>query len=96
MAGDKSVNPSAVRRDFDDKGQRYDRPDYRLSKEKKKMIFSFCDVCNIQLNSAAQAQLHYHGKSHLKRVKQLNNGKIPTNTSNLFASSSTGGTIIVV
>ncbi|XP_070587957.1 zinc finger protein 385B isoform X1 [Erythrolamprus reginae] len=92
MAGDKSMNPSAVRRDFEDKGQKYDRPDYRLSKEKKKMIFSFCDACNIQLNSAAQVQLHYHGKSHLKRVKQLNNGKIPTNSSNLFASSSTGST----
>ncbi|XP_063069317.1 zinc finger protein 385B isoform X2 [Engraulis encrasicolus] len=45
--------------------------------EKKKLIYSLCEVCNIQLNSAAQAQVHYNGKSHLKRVKQLNNGEMP-------------------
>ncbi|KAG7464067.1 hypothetical protein MATL_G00183430 [Megalops atlanticus] len=45
--------------------------------EKKKLLFSLCEVCNIQLNSAAQAQVHYNGKSHLKRVKQLNNGEVP-------------------
>uniref|UniRef100_A0A8D0GQC5 U1-type domain-containing protein n=1 Tax=Sphenodon punctatus TaxID=8508 RepID=A0A8D0GQC5_SPHPU len=85
------MNPSTFLRDFEEKGVRTDRPDYQLNKEKKK-IFSFCEVCNIQLNSAAQAQVHYNGKSHLKRVKQLNNGKLPTNTttSTLFASTSTG------
>ncbi|XP_061082513.1 zinc finger protein 385B-like [Conger conger] len=42
--------------------------------EKKMLPFSLCEVCNIQLNSAAQAQVHYNGKSHLRRVKQLSNG----------------------
>ncbi|XP_026529340.1 zinc finger protein 385D [Notechis scutatus] len=43
-------------------------------REKKHTSFTLCNVCNIQLNSAAQAQIHYHGKSHQKRLKQLNNG----------------------
>ncbi|NXI06596.1 Z385B protein, partial [Irena cyanogastra] len=82
----------AVLQVFEEKGLKNDRQDYQLSKEKKKILFSFCEVCNIQLNSAAQAQVHYNGKSHLKRVKQLNNGKLPTSTTpgTLFASSSTG------
>ncbi|XP_059418438.1 zinc finger protein 385B-like isoform X1 [Carassius carassius] len=52
--------------------------DMQLQQEKKKLLYSLCDVCNIQLHSAAQAQVHYNGKSHLKRVKQLNNGELPT------------------
>ncbi|KAJ8349586.1 hypothetical protein SKAU_G00247160 [Synaphobranchus kaupii] len=48
--------------------------------EKKMLPFSLCEVCNIQLNSAAQAQVHYNGKSHLKRVKQLSNGEVPMAT----------------
>ncbi|KAL2081290.1 hypothetical protein ACEWY4_023143 [Coilia grayii] len=51
--------------------------DMQLQQEKKKLLYSLCEVCNIQLNSAAQAQVHYNGKSHLKRVKQLNNGEVP-------------------
>ncbi|XP_075778181.1 zinc finger protein 385D isoform X4 [Pelodiscus sinensis] len=42
--------------------------------EKKHTNFTLCNVCNIQLNSAAQAQIHYNGKSHQKRLKQLCNG----------------------
>ncbi|XP_035860376.1 zinc finger protein 385B isoform X4 [Sander lucioperca] len=33
--------------------------------------YSLCEVCNLQLTSAAQAQLHYNGRSHLRRVRQL-------------------------
>ncbi|KAM9805174.1 zinc finger protein 385B [Neosynchiropus ocellatus] len=32
---------------------------------------SLCEVCNLQLTSAAQARLHYNGRSHLRRVRQL-------------------------
>ncbi|KAG5852578.1 hypothetical protein ANANG_G00063950 [Anguilla anguilla] len=53
------------------------RADLRVQLEKKRLLFSLCEVCNIQLNSAAQAQVHYNGRSHLKRVKQLNNGELP-------------------
>ncbi|XP_060154626.1 zinc finger protein 385D isoform X3 [Globicephala melas] len=45
-------------------------------KEKKHNNFTLCNVCNIQLNSAAQAQIHYNGKSHQKRLKQLSNGMV--------------------
>ncbi|XP_054978049.1 zinc finger protein 385B isoform X1 [Sorex araneus] len=62
---------------FEEKGIKSDRPEDQLSKEKKKILFSFCEVCNIQLNSAAQAQVHYNGKSHRKRVKQLSDGQPP-------------------
>ncbi|KAI5613457.1 zinc finger protein 385B isoform X4 [Silurus asotus] len=43
--------------------------------ERKKLLYSLCEVCNIQLNSAAQVQTHYNGKSHLRRVKQLNSSE---------------------
>lgn len=36
--------------------------------------YSLCEVCNLQLTSAAQAQLHYNGRSHLRRVRQLQAG----------------------
>lgn len=89
---DGIMNPSAFLRGLEEKGLRSDRPACQLSKEKKKILFSFCEVCNIQLNSATQAQVHYNGKSHLKRVKQLNNGKLPSNTSTgtLIGSTTTG------
>ncbi|NWS31015.1 Z385B protein, partial [Polioptila caerulea] len=82
------MNQPAVLQVFEEKGLRNDRQDHQLSKEKKKILFSFCEVCNIQLNSAAQAQVHYNGKSHLKRVKQLNNGKLPTSLSGVFCTLS--------
>ncbi|NXP81035.1 Z385C protein, partial [Ramphastos sulfuratus] len=53
------------------------QPEQRLKREKKQQSFTLCEVCNIQLNSAAQAQVHYNGKSHQKRLKQLNKGKLP-------------------
>lgn len=68
---------AAFLRGFEEKGLKNDRPGDQSSKEKKKILFSFCDVCNIQLNSAAQAQVHYDGKSHRKRVKQLSDGQPP-------------------
>ncbi|XP_068585329.1 zinc finger matrin-type protein 3-like [Cebidichthys violaceus] len=30
-----------------------------------------CRVCNIQLNSNAQAQIHYRGKTHQRRLRRL-------------------------
>ncbi|XP_077175678.1 zinc finger protein 385B isoform X2 [Paroedura picta] len=90
---DGIMNPPAFLQPFEAKGLRSDRPSYQLSQEKKE-VFSFCEVCNIQLNSAAQAQVHYDGKSHLKRVKQLNNGKLPASTAagSLLPNTSAGST----
>lgn len=53
---------------------------HRPKRERKQRSYTLCEVCNIQLNSAAQAQIHYNGKSHQKRLKQISNGKVPTNT----------------
>ncbi|KFO27998.1 Zinc finger protein 385B [Fukomys damarensis] len=72
---DGSMNMETFLRGFEEKGIKNERPEDQLSKEKKKILFSFCEVCNIQLNSAAQAQVHYNGKSHRKRVKQLSDGQ---------------------
>uniref|UniRef100_A0A8C8DRY3 C2H2-type domain-containing protein n=1 Tax=Oryzias sinensis TaxID=183150 RepID=A0A8C8DRY3_9TELE len=32
---------------------------------------TICQVCNIQLNSNAQAQIHYRGKTHQRRLRRL-------------------------
>ncbi|KAM9426275.1 zinc finger protein 385B-like [Pholidichthys leucotaenia] len=32
---------------------------------------TLCQVCNIQLNSSAQAQIHYRGKTHQRRLRRL-------------------------
>lgn len=53
---------------------------HRPKRERKQRSYTLCEVCNIQLNSAAQAQIHYNGKSHQKRLKQISNGKMPNNT----------------
>lgn len=53
---------------------------HRAKRERKQRSYTLCEVCNIQLNSAAQAQIHYSGKSHQKRLKQISNGKAPSNT----------------
>ena len=50
---------------------------HRAKRERKTRSYTLCDVCNIQLNSPAQAQIHYSGKSHQKRLKQISNGKVP-------------------
>ncbi|XP_070770903.1 zinc finger protein 385B [Enoplosus armatus] len=39
------------------------------------VAYSLCEVCNLQLTSAAQAQVHYNGRSHLRRVRQLQAGE---------------------
>ncbi|XP_051040360.1 zinc finger protein 385B isoform X3 [Phodopus roborovskii] len=77
LCEDGIMNMATFLRGFEEKGLKSDRPGDQFNKEKKKILFSFCDVCNIQLNSAAQAQVHYDGKSHRKRVKQLSDGQPP-------------------
>lgn len=32
---------------------------------------TLCHVCNIQLNSRAQAQIHYRGKTHQRKLRRL-------------------------
>ncbi|XP_024836648.1 zinc finger protein 385C isoform X2 [Bos indicus] len=40
-------------------------------RERKRPSYTLCDVCNIQLNSAAQAQVHCGGRAHQRRLRQL-------------------------
>ncbi|XP_032313086.1 zinc finger protein 385C isoform X3 [Camelus ferus] len=46
-------------------------------RERKRPSYTLCDVCNIQLNSAAQAQVHCGGRAHQRRLRQLSVGKTP-------------------
>ncbi|XP_043091696.1 zinc finger protein 385D isoform X2 [Puntigrus tetrazona] len=50
----------------------------RPKRERKHRSYTLCEVCNIQLNSAAQAQIHYNGKTHQKRLKHINNSSAGT------------------
>ncbi|XP_019391483.1 PREDICTED: zinc finger protein 385B-like [Crocodylus porosus] len=60
-----------------------DDSEEKKEREKKHTNFTLCNVCNIQLNSAAQAQIHYNGKSHQKRLKQLSNGNLKNDNGKL-------------
>ena len=46
-------------------------------RERKRPSYTLCDVCNIQLNSAAQAQVHCGGRAHQRRLRQLSLEKTP-------------------
>ncbi|XP_062968546.1 zinc finger protein 385C-like isoform X3 [Cynocephalus volans] len=46
-------------------------------RERTRPSYTLCDVCNIQLNSAAQAQVHCGGQAHQRRLRQLSLGKTP-------------------
>ncbi|KPP58511.1 hypothetical protein Z043_123656 [Scleropages formosus] len=50
-------------------------PERTSRREKKHNKYMLCEVCNVQLNSLAQAQIHYNGKSHQKKLKQMSSGK---------------------
>ncbi|XP_060059481.1 zinc finger protein 385C isoform X2 [Erinaceus europaeus] len=50
----------------------------KSKRERKQPSYTLCDVCNIQLNSAAQAQVHCGGRAHQRRLRQLSLGKTPT------------------
>lgn len=74
-----SIGDEGVRPDEQSPGGDLHSTLCRPKRERKQRSYTLCDVCNIQLNSAAQAQIHYNGKSHQKRLKQVSNGKIPNN-----------------
>ncbi|XP_054643221.1 zinc finger protein 385B isoform X2 [Dunckerocampus dactyliophorus] len=55
--------------------QRMDAPAVSISVSAASSTYSLCTVCNLQLTSAAQAQLHYNARSHLRRVRQMKVGQ---------------------
>lgn len=46
---------------------------HRAKRERRQGIVSatMCQLCNIQLNSGAQAQIHYKGKTHQRSLRRL-------------------------
>lgn len=46
-----------------------------VKRRRKQRTLTLCAVCNIQLNSSAQAQIHYNGKTHQRRLRQASRAK---------------------
>ncbi|KAF4799317.1 zinc finger protein [Turdus rufiventris] len=97
---DLPVDNQSYNSDFtslpDQEGEKELAPDgteEKKEREKKHTNFTLCNVCNIQLNSAAQAQIHYNGKSHQKRLKQLSNGNLKSDNGLSNAGCSLGTNI---
>uniref|UniRef100_A0A3B4FY45 Zinc finger protein 385C n=1 Tax=Pundamilia nyererei TaxID=303518 RepID=A0A3B4FY45_9CICH len=57
-----SIGDEGVRPDEQSPGGALHSTLCRPKRERKQRSYTLCDVCNIQLNSAAQAQIHYNGK----------------------------------
>ncbi|XP_031698970.1 zinc finger protein 385C-like isoform X2 [Anarrhichthys ocellatus] len=57
----------------DDEEERKVAAVHRAKRERRQGSSSatMCRVCNIQLNSNAQAQIHYRGKTHQRRLRRL-------------------------
>ncbi|XP_043958463.1 zinc finger protein 385A-like isoform X4 [Gambusia affinis] len=49
------------------------RVGFKVKRERRQGSSSatMCQVCNIRLNSSAQAQIHYRGKTHQRRLRRL-------------------------
>ncbi|KAM7068272.1 zinc finger protein 385C isoform 5-T5 [Molossus nigricans] len=56
-------------------------------RERKRPSYTLCDVCNVQLNSAAQAQVHCEGRAHQRRLRQLSLGKAPAGPAGTASSA---------
>ncbi|XP_030077653.1 zinc finger protein 385D isoform X2 [Microcaecilia unicolor] len=61
--------------------------DQNAKNDKIHQSFTLCEVCNIQLNSTAQAEIHYKGKSHQKCLKRLYQGKLPVKLGTVGSNS---------
>ncbi|XP_074476209.1 zinc finger protein 385B-like isoform X4 [Sebastes fasciatus] len=57
----------------EDEAERMVKAVHRAKRERRQGSSSatMCQVCNIQLNSSAQAQIHYRGKTHQRRLRRL-------------------------
>ncbi|XP_070962981.1 zinc finger protein 385C-like [Oncorhynchus clarkii lewisi] len=66
--------PKAEEEEEDEEEERA-APGRRPKRERRQSSVTLCEVCNIQLNSLAQAQIHYNGKTHQRRLRQFNLAK---------------------
>lgn len=57
----------------EDEGVRRVRVGFKAKRERRQgnSGATMCQVCNIRLNSSAQAQIHYRGKTHQRRLRRL-------------------------
>ncbi|XP_004859421.1 zinc finger protein 385C isoform X1 [Heterocephalus glaber] len=59
----------------------------KAKRERKQPSYTLCAVCNIQLNSEAQAQVHCGGRAHQRRLRQLRLGPGPSEPAGLASSA---------
>ncbi|XP_061564493.1 zinc finger protein 385C-like isoform X3 [Cololabis saira] len=69
----KSEGQDEGEEDEENEGVRRVRAGLRGKRERRQGSSSatLCQVCNIQLNSSAQAQIHYRGKTHQRKLRRL-------------------------
>ncbi|XP_053541254.1 zinc finger protein 385D isoform X2 [Ictalurus punctatus] len=65
-----------------------------VKRRRKQRTLTLCAVCNIQLNSSAQAQIHYNGKTHQRRLRQASRAKTSGEARNSTGSPSQGGALL--
>uniref|UniRef100_A0A8C5FDW2 C2H2-type domain-containing protein n=1 Tax=Gadus morhua TaxID=8049 RepID=A0A8C5FDW2_GADMO len=71
---DNSLPPRTPEEDEDEEGEDRELVAGRRAKRERRQgngSATPCQVCNIQLNSWAQAQIHYRGKTHQRRLRRL-------------------------
>ncbi|XP_029485447.1 zinc finger protein 385B-like [Oncorhynchus nerka] len=71
----ENVLLSKAEEEEEDEEEERAAPGRRLKRERRQSSVTLCEVCNIQLNSLAQAQIHYNGKTHQRRLRQFNLAK---------------------
>uniref|UniRef100_A0A4W4GIQ8 U1-type domain-containing protein n=1 Tax=Electrophorus electricus TaxID=8005 RepID=A0A4W4GIQ8_ELEEL len=65
--------------------------DPQQKRERKQQTLTLCEVCNIQLNSRAQAQMHYNGKTHQRRLHKANQAQSSGGVKTTPGEPSVGG-----
>ncbi|KAF4084584.1 hypothetical protein AMELA_G00107720 [Ameiurus melas] len=65
-----------------------------VKRRQKQRTLTLCAVCNIQLNSSAQAQIHYNGKTHQRRLRQASRAKTIGGARNSTGSPSQSGALL--
>ncbi|XP_058261580.1 zinc finger protein 385B-like isoform X2 [Hemibagrus wyckioides] len=65
-----------------------------VKQKQKQQTLTLCEVCNIQLNSSAQAQIHYNGKTHQRRLRQAYRAKTSGGARNSTGSPAKGSGLL--
>ncbi|XP_041728668.1 zinc finger protein 385C-like isoform X2 [Coregonus clupeaformis] len=78
----ENVFPPKAEEDEEDEEEEEERTAQgrRPKRERRQGSVTLCEVCKIQLNSLAQAQIHYNGKTHQRRLHQFSLAKASSAT----------------